>query len=230
MPGTLYLVSTPIGNFEDLSFRALRILRDVRFIAAEDPCVTKQLLDHYGIDTPLTTYHQINKEEKIPLILKRLQDGDHVALVCDAGTPVIADPGALLISNALASGIPVSPVPGASAAMAALPASGLPCDEFVFLGMFPERSAARSRFVAALRAETRTAVFFISVHQIRTALELFHPVLGKRRLAVANNLTTASEAIFRGTTPDLLQTFRASRLKGHATLMIEGNRKKKRAS
>jgi 16S rRNA (cytidine1402-2'-O)-methyltransferase len=229
MPGTLYLVSTPIGNLEDLTFRAVKILRDVHFIAAENPQVTKQLLDHYAIETPVTSYHQLNKEEKTPLILKRLQDGNHAALVCDAGTPVIADPGALLISKALAADITVSAVPGACAIMAALSSSGLPSDEFVFLGVFPQRLAARRRFAVTLGEETRTAILFISVKQLPTALELLRPVLGRRRIVAANNLTTGSEALFRGAVPDLLHTFRSRLMEGEVTLIIEG-RKKKRAT
>lgn len=227
MPGTLYLVSTPIGNLEDLTFRAVKILRHVHFIAAENPQVTRQLLDHYAIETPVTTYHQLNKEEKTPLILKRIQDGNHAALVCDAGTPVIADPGAFLISKALAAGIAVSSVPGASAILAALPSSGLPSDEFVFLGMFPQRPVARRKFTAALGVETRTAVVFISVKQLLTALDLLRPVLGGRRIVTAHNLTTSSEALFRGTVPELLHTFKSSPLEGDVTLIIEGRKKKK---
>jgi len=228
MPGILYLVSTPIGNLEDLTFRAVTILGTVRFIAAENPQVTKQLLNHYAIETPVTTYHQFNKEEKTSLILKRLQEGDHAALVCDAGTPVIADPGAFLISNALAAGITVTPVPGASAVMAALSASGLASDEFVFLGIFPHRSTARHRVALTLEEETRTAVLFISVTQLESALELLSSVLGRRRIVAANNLTTTAEILFRGTVPDLLRTFSTTPLEGEVTLIIEGSRKKKK--
>lgn len=228
MPGILYLVSTPIGNFEDLTFRAVKMLRAVRFIAAENPQVTKQLLDHYAIETPVTTYHQLNKEEKTPLILKQLQDGNHAALVCDAGTPVIADPGAFLISKALAAGIAVSSVPGASAILAALSSSGLPSDAFVFLGLFPQRPVARRRLAAALGEETRTAVLFISVKQLLTALELLSPMLGKRQVVAAHNLTMRSEALFRGAVPDLRRTFRTTPLEGEVTLIIEGRRKKKK--
>ncbi|HTK87347.1 MAG TPA: 16S rRNA (cytidine(1402)-2'-O)-methyltransferase, partial [Nitrospiraceae bacterium] len=226
MPGTLYLVSTPIGNLEDLTFRAIRILRDVHFIAAENPQVTKLLLDHYAIETPMTTYHQLNKEEKTPLILKRLQDGNHAALVCDAGTPVIADPGALLISKALAAGITVSSVPGPCAIMAALSSSGLPSDEFVFLGMFPQRLTARRRFAVTLDEETRTAILFISVKQLPTALELLYPILGRRRIVAANNLTTGNEAVSRGRVSELLERFSRNPLEGEVTLIIEGSRKK----
>jgi len=228
MPGILYLVSTPIGNLEDLTFRAVKVLRTVHFIAAENPQVTKQLLDHYAVETPVTTYNQSNKEEKTPLILKRLQDGDHAALVCDAGTPVIADPGAFLISNVLGVGITVSPVPGASAVMAALSASGLPSDEFVFLGIFPHQSAARHRVALTLQEETRTAVLFISVKQLESALDMFYSVLDRRRIVVANNLTTTAETLFRGTVPDLLRTFGTRPLEGEVTLIIEGSRKKKK--
>lgn len=227
MPGTLYLVSTPIGNLEDLTFRAVRILRDVQFIAAENPQVTRELLDHYAIETPVTTYHHVNKEEKTPLILNRLQHGHHVALVCDAGTPLIADPGAFLISQALAAGIAVSPVPGASAVMAALSASGLPCDEFVFLGLFPQRSSARRTLAATLANETRTAVLFVSVNHLGTALDLFHPILGTRKIVAASNLTTRSETLFRGRVPELRNMLSARRLDGEVTVIIEGKKRTK---
>ena len=225
MPGTLYLVSTPIGNLEDLTFRAVQILRDAQFIAAENPQVTRRLLDHYAIETSITTYHQLNKEEKTPLILNRLQDGHHVALVCDAGTPVIADPGAFLISKALSAGIAVSPVPGASAVLAALCGSGLPCDEFVFLGPFPRQSAARHRLAAALADETRTAVLFMSVKHLGIALELFRPALGRRKIVAAGNLTTSNETFFRGRVAELLQIFNSSSLEGEVTVIIEGKKR-----
>jgi 16S rRNA (cytidine1402-2'-O)-methyltransferase len=225
MSGTLYLVSTPIGNLEDVTFRAVQILRDVQFIAAENPQVTRELLDHYAIETAMTTYHQLNKEEKTPLILNRLQDGHHVALVCDAGTPVIADPGAFLISKVLAAGITVSPVPGASAVMAALSASGLPCNKFVFLGLFPQQASARRTLVAALVDETRTAVLFVSVKHLRTALDLFHPVLGTRKIVAASNLTTRKETLFRGRVPELLQMFSKSPVEGEVTVIIEGKKR-----
>ena len=225
MPGTLYLVSTPIGNLEDLTFRAVQILRDVQFIAAENPQVTRELLDHYAIETSVTTYHQHNKEEKTPLILNRLQDGHHVALVCDAGTPVIADPGAFLVSKALAAGISVSPVPGASAVMAALSVSGLPCDQFVLLGLFPQQTSARRTLAAALADETRTAVLFISVKQLGTALDLLRPVLGKRKVVAASNLTTMNETLFRGRVPELLQMFSKGPLEGEVTVIIEGKKR-----
>ena len=228
MPGILYLVSTPIGNLADMTFRAVTVLGQVHFIAAENPHVTRQLLDHYAIGTPVTTYHQLNKEEKTPVILKRIHDGNDAALVCDAGTPVIADPGAFLISKALAAGIAVSPVPGASAVMAALSASGLPSDEFVFLGMFPHRSVARRRLTIALREETRTAVLFILVKHLVTALDLLQPVLGARRIVTAHNLTTSREALFPGTVSDLLHRFENNLglMEGEVTLIIEGKQKK----
>ena len=160
MPGTLYLVSTPIGNVEDMTLRALRILKAVRFIAAEDPQVTHPLLEHHGIDTPLTTYHGGMKEQVTPLILRRLEEGDDVALVVDAGTPAVADPGAYLVARALASGIAVSSVPGPSAVIAGLPLAAMSCEQFTFLGVFPHRRAARGRLLAQLRSEFRTSGLF----------------------------------------------------------------------
>jgi 16S rRNA (cytidine1402-2'-O)-methyltransferase len=227
MAGTLYLVSTPIGNQEDMTFRAVCILREVQFIAAEDTRITRALLDHYGIDTPLTTYHQLNKEEKTPIILNRLANGHDVALVSDAGTPVIADPGAFLVSNALAAGLRVTSIPGASAITAALALSGIPCTEFVFFGIFPSRSAARRRLAMAMSDEIRTSICFVPASRLQAALDLFRPLLGARRGVIAQDLTTVHETVLRGTLAELHRNARDHPRGTDVTLIVEGGKKKR---
>jgi 16S rRNA (cytidine1402-2'-O)-methyltransferase len=227
MAGTLYLVSTPIGNLEDMTFRAVCILREVQFIAAEDTRITRALLDHYGIDTPLTTYHQLNKEEKTPIILNRLSNGHDVALVSDAGTPVITDPGAFLVSNVLAAGLRVTSIPGASAITAALALSGIPCTEFVFFGIFPARSAARRRLALAMSKEIRTSVCFVPASRLQAALDLFRPLLGARRGVIAQDLTTVHETVLRGTLAKLHRNARDHPRGTDVTLIVEGGKKKR---
>jgi 16S rRNA (cytidine1402-2'-O)-methyltransferase len=221
MPGTLYLVSTPIGNAEDMTLRALRILKAVRFIAAEDPRVTKPLMEHHGIDTPLTTYHGGVKEHVTPLILRRLQEGDDVALVVDAGTPAVADPGAYLVAQALASGIPVTSLPGPSAVMAGLPLAAMPCEQFVFFGVFPRQRAARARLLAQLRREWRTAVLFLE-GSLREGLQTFGPALGRRRAALVQDVTMPGERVIYGPLHDILPQIDGRRHVQRVTLIIEG--------
>src|SRR2546428_9555242 len=160
MAGALYVVSTPIGNLEDITFRALRILKTVAIIAAEDTRHTKQLCTHFGIETPLTSYHDFNKEEKSALLLQRLKSGLSVAVVSDAGTPTVSDPGYFLITQCVASRVPVVPVPGASAVLAALAASGLPTDAFHFEGFLPRKAGMRLKRIESLRDEHATLIFF----------------------------------------------------------------------
>src|SRR5688572_14104935 len=160
MPGTLFVVATPIGNLEDVSARALRVLREVTLIAAEDTRRTAQLLSRFAIRTPTTSLHAHNERSKTDVLVKRLREGEAIALVSDAGTPVISDPGHQLIRSAIAAGIRVEPIPGPSAALAALAASGLPADTFTFLGFPPIRSSDRSRWLDQLRTAGRTLVFF----------------------------------------------------------------------
>ena len=222
MPGILYVVSTPIGNPEDLTFRALRVLQEVHWIAAKHSRITKQLLDHYSVETPITTYHTLNAEEKAPVLTERLLKGQSGALVSDAGTPVIFDPGFILISQAIASHIQVVPVPGPSAPLAAASGSGLPADALLIQGYVPARSEARRRFLNSLRAEPRTSVLLIQSDRLRQTLERLQPVLGRRRLALAKNLTMPDEEFFRGTAADLLDQVRLRPIKGELTLVIEG--------
>ncbi|MGH9370148.1 MAG: 16S rRNA (cytidine(1402)-2'-O)-methyltransferase, partial [Vicinamibacterales bacterium] len=195
MPGILYVVATPIGNLEDLTFRALRVLRDVAVIAAEDTRRTARLLQHYSISTPTTSLHEHNERARVPKLIARLQSGESVALVSDAGTPSISDPGVLMVSAAHATGIRVEPVPGASAVVAAVSASGLPGSEVLFLGFPPSRSRARKKWLRELASERRLLVFYEAPHRIRETLSDIRDILGERVLAVARELTKSHEEL-----------------------------------
>jgi 16S rRNA (cytidine1402-2'-O)-methyltransferase len=217
MTGSLYIVSTPIGNPDDLTLRALDTLKAVAVIAAEDPQCTQALLARHGIATPLTSYHNDNKEEKIPVLIRRLQEGQSVALVSDAGTPAVVDPGALLIREALRCNVPVVSVPGPSAILAALAASGLPGDAFVFAGPAVRRLQFRS-----LRAERRTIVCFEDARRLPATLQALRNEFGNRRIAVACNLTTPHEQWFRGTIDEIIRGHAVHAVRGELTLVIEG--------
>jgi 16S rRNA (cytidine1402-2'-O)-methyltransferase len=195
MPGTLYVVATPIGNLEDVTLRALRILRGVSVIAAEDTRRTSRLLQHYSISTPTTSLHAHNERSKTPALIRQLMAGESIALVSDAGTPVVSDPGARLIAEAHAAGVRVEPIPGASAAMAALSASGFGGDAFVFLGFPPARAAARRRWLAdaAGDAASRTLIMFEAPHRIRDTLADMLDAWGDRVIAIGRELTKTHE-------------------------------------
>jgi 16S rRNA (cytidine1402-2'-O)-methyltransferase len=195
MPGTLYVVATPIGNLEDVTLRALRILREVSVIAAEDTRRTSRLLQQYSISTPTTSLHEHNERSKTPNLVQRLQQGESVALVSDAGTPVVSDPGARLIAAAHAAGLRVEPIPGPSAVMAALSGSGFSGDQFVFAGFPPSRSGARRTWLTALTNETRPVVMYEAPHRIRQTLEDMAEILGNRVVAMGRELTKAHEEL-----------------------------------
>ncbi|MFY9269307.1 MAG: 16S rRNA (cytidine(1402)-2'-O)-methyltransferase [Candidatus Manganitrophaceae bacterium] len=224
MSGTLYIVSTPIGNLEDITLRALRILKEVTTIAAEDTRHTQKLLTHYGIHIPLTSYHDFNKEEKTPVLIARLQVGDSVALVSDAGTPTLSDPGFYLIREAIRAGIPVSPIPGPAAALAALAVSGLPTDRFVFEGFLPKKKGARARRLESLRSDPRTIIFYESPFRIKALLEEIRLIFGDRRIVVAREMTKLYEEFIRGTVAEVLEKIRTRSLKGEITLVVTGCR------
>ena len=228
MTGTLYIVSTPIGNPDDITVRAVRILNKVAIVAAEDPRCSQALFAHHAITTPLTSYHDLNKEEKTPVLIRRLVEGQSVALVSDAGTPVISDPGAFLVTQALASGIRVVPVPGPSAVLAALSASGLAGEAFVFLGSLPRQAGPRGRLLLQMRAEHRTLVLFESPGRLRTTLREILAVLGNRRMALARDLTKSGETIVRGTAEELLRRPASRPGRGEITLVVAGSRHGKR--
>jgi 16S rRNA (cytidine1402-2'-O)-methyltransferase len=195
MPGTLYVVATPIGNLEDVTLRALRILRDVSVIAAEDTRRTSRLLQHYSISTPTTSLHEHNERGKTPSLIRQLLAGESIALVSDAGTPVISDPGARLVAEAHAAGVRVEPIPGPSAVMAALSASGFAGDAFVFLGFPPSRATARRTWLAGVAAETRALVLYEAPHRIRGTLADMLEILGDRSMAIGRELTKAHEEL-----------------------------------
>ncbi len=218
---TLYLVPTPIGNLEDITLRALRILREVRLIAAEDTRTTRKLLTHYEITTPLTSYHEHNKLTKLDAVLDALDAGD-VALVSDAGTPGVSDPGYELVKAALERAITVVPLPGASAAVAALVASGLPTDRFLFVGFLPRKDKALRDTLADLREERATLIAYESPNRLAATLAAVRDVLGDRPVAVARELTKLFEEIRRGPASAVLAHYLESPPKGEITLVIGG--------
>ncbi len=219
--GILYLVATPIGNLEDLSPRAVRILREVVLIAAEDTRHTGILLKHFEIKSPLTSYFEHNKINKLDRILEALANGD-VALVSDAGTPAINDPGYELVQAALASGFDVRPVPGPSAPLAALTVSGLPTDSFLYLGYLPHKSSERRKSVGQVSNLTYTLIFLESPHRIVDSLEDILSVLGDRRICVAREMTKLYEEFWRGPVSGAIEYFKSKEPRGEFTLVIEG--------
>ena len=198
MPGTLFVVATPIGNLEDISARALRVLRGASIIAAEDTRRTAHLLARYAITTPTTSLHEHNEAQKSISLVARLERGENVALVSDAGTPTISDPGHKLIRAAIDAGIRVEPIPGPNAAIAALAVSGLPCDSFAFLGFPPTRAKARSEWFERAKAIGGTVVFYEAPHRIRETLSDLLRVVGDCQVVVGRELTKAHEELVRG--------------------------------
>jgi 16S rRNA (cytidine1402-2'-O)-methyltransferase len=219
--GTLYLVGTPIGNLEDISPRALRTLREVSLIAAEDTRVTGYLLRHFDIRTPLTSYHEHNKHAKLPLLLTHLGEQD-LALVSDAGMPGLSDPGYELVQAAIEQQIVIVPVPGPSAVITALVVSGLPGDGFTYLGFLPRRQAARRRVLERVSHEARTLICYEAPHRLLATLQDVQQVLGGRPIAVARELTKLYEDIQRGTPAELIHHFGQHPPKGEITLVIAG--------
>ena len=219
MPGTLFVVATPIGNLEDVSARALRVLRDAAVIAAEDTRRTAHLLARYAITTPSTSLHEHNESRKTPALIERLKQGEDVALVSDAGTPVVADPGQRLIAAAIQAGVRVEPIPGPSAILAALAASGLPADAFTFLGFPPIRSKDRSIWFNRLRAAGHPVVFFEAPHRILATLSDLLNVVGDRPVCVAREMTKAHEELVRGPISEVLAGL--GNPKGEFTVIVD---------
>lgn len=218
---TLYLVSTPIGNLEDITLRALRILKEVTLIAAEDTRQTRKLLTRYAITTPCVSYHEHSGEDKVAQLLTTMTTGD-VALVSDAGTPGISDPGYDLVRACLVQGVAVVPVPGPSAPLAALIASGLPTDRYFYLGFLPRKGSERRAALAELAAVTATLVAFEAPHRLVATLTDVQAVLGDRQVAVARELTKLHEELVRGTASEVLTHFERERPRGEITLVIAG--------
>ena len=223
-PGTLYIVATPIGNLEDMTFRAVRILQAVDMIAAEDTRHTGRLLQHFQVKTPQISYHEHNSHSRIPELLEHLQYGKAIALVSDAGMPGISDPGYELIKACIDNGITVVPIPGASAVITALSAAGLPTDRFIFDGFLPAKSQQRQKYLESLQGESRTLVFYESPHRLRDTLADLGTVLGSdRSLVIARELTKLYEEFWRGTIEDAIADYTQREPQGEYTLLVAGN-------
>jgi 16S rRNA (cytidine1402-2'-O)-methyltransferase len=222
MPGILYIVATPIGNLEDISLRALRVLKEVDLIAAEDTRHTELLLKRHGIQTSLTSYHEHNERTKTATLVKRLQDGQMIALVSDAGTPTISDPGFRLVRAAVAAGIQVTPIPGPSALLAVLSASGQPTDRFVFEGFLPARQTERRARLQGIRNEARTVIFYEAPHRVKETLRDLEQVLGNREIVLAREVSKVHEEFLRGRTSDVSRQIAEREIKGEITLVIAG--------
>ena len=216
---TLYIVATPIGNLRDITLRALRVLGEVSLIAAEDTRTTRKLLSHYDIDTPSTSYHDHNRVSKLPVLLEALWQGD-VALVSDAGTPSISDPGAELVAAAENAGHAVVPIPGPSALTAALSVSGIDTDQFIYLGFLPRRGGPRRKLLQSLIDDTRAWIAFEAPHRLTETLTDMYETLGDRQIVVCRELTKLHEEVFRGTVAEALQHF--SEPRGEFTLIVRG--------
>ena len=220
--GTLYIVSTPIGNLEDITLRALKVLGSVRIIAAEDTRHTQKLLHHYDIHTPQTSYHDHNKEEKSAVLIAKLKEGHDIALVSDAGTPGISDPGYYLINRAIDENIKITPIPGPTASIAALSISGLPTDAFVFEGFLPAKKAARRKRLQELSSERRTIIMFETPRRASSSLEDISEILGDRRVVLTRELTKMFEEVIRDRVTSVMEKIKGRSLKGEITIIIEG--------
>src|ERR1700730_19443153 len=218
--GCLYLVGTPIGNLEDITLRALRILREADQIAAEDTRHTQKLLQHYDISRPLVSYHEHNEMTRAPELLIALEQGAKIALVSDAGMPLVSDPGYRLVTLCLRHLIPVVPVPGPSALLAALSASGLPNEEFLFVGFLPARSGERKRAIERFRIEDRTIIIYESPHRIEETVAETHEILGDRPACLAREVTKLHEEFRRGTLSEISASLRDRPARGEITLVI----------
>jgi 16S rRNA (cytidine1402-2'-O)-methyltransferase len=223
MPGILYIVATPIGNLEDITLRALRVLKEVAVVAAEDTRHTQILLSHYDIHTPLTSYHEHNEKTKSQELVTRLARGQNVALVSDAGTPAISDPGFRLVVRAIRAGVRIIPVPGASALTAVLSASGLPTDRFVFEGFLPARKTQRRERLQTLRDETRTLIFFEAPHRLKDTLGDIRELLGNREAVLAREVSKIHEEFLRGPVSELVRALGSDAIRGEVTLIISGS-------
>jgi 16S rRNA (cytidine1402-2'-O)-methyltransferase len=220
--GTLYVVSTPIGNMEDITLRALKVLKGAALIAAENVAHTKRLCGHYGIKTRLTSVHQHNQKIRAPRLIKRLESGHDVAMVTNAGTPGISDPGIYLINQAAKRDIKVTPIPGASAVIAALSVAGLPAEGFVFLGFLPNKPGKRKKTLAELVAEPRTMVFFEAPHRIIAMLTDLRKILGDRHMVMLREMTKVYEELNRGPVSAILAHLKSDRIRGEFTLVVAG--------
>ena len=220
--GALYIVSTPIGNLEDITLRALRILKEVDLIAAEDTRHTRRLLTHYEIRTPITSYFEGNQIQKGEKLVARLKTGESIALVSDAGTPTISDPGYRLLIQCIEADIPIIPIPGPSACIAAASVAGLPLHNFVFEGFLSPKSGRRKRQLTDLREEKRTLIFYESPHRVIAFLQDVLEVFGDRQVSVARELTKKFEEVFRGTVTEAIEKLQGTPPRGEFTIVIAG--------
>ena len=220
--GTLFIVSTPIGNLEDITLRALRILKEVDLIAAEDTRKTRRLLTHYEINTPLTSFFEGNQQRKTEKLIERLKDGESIALVSDAGTPTISDPGYPLLRQCISDGVRILAVPGASAILTAAAVSGLPLHNFTFQGFLSPKSGKRKRQLTQLANEERTLILFESPHRICRFLEDALDIMGEREIVIARELTKRYEEVFRGNFTEALEKFCSTEPRGEFTIVIGG--------
>jgi len=219
--GILYVVATPIGNLEDITFRAVRVLKEADLIACEDTRQTRKLLDHYSIDKPAVSYHEHNEQERARELAGRLAAGARIALVSDSGMPLVSDPGYRLVREAIAAGVKVEPVPGPSALVTALAASGLPTDAFHFAGFLPAKTGQRRKALEALRDEEATLIFYEGPHRVLETLAAVEEVLGERPVVVARELTKIHEEFLRGTAGEIrARLAERPSIKGEITLLV----------
>jgi 16S rRNA (cytidine1402-2'-O)-methyltransferase len=222
MAGVLYIVPTPIGNLEDITLRALRVLKEVDLIAAEDTRHTRHLLNHYGIRTALASYHQHNEREKSLSLVDRMKNGADIALVCDAGTPAISDPGYRLVVEAIRAQIQVIPLPGASALATVLSASGLPTDRCAFEGFLPSKRQERRAKLRTLREGSATLIFYEAPHRLKETLHDMLEIFGDREMVIARELTKVHEEFLRGMVSDLVQRLTAREIRGEIVILVKG--------
>ena len=220
--GKLYIVATPVGNLEDITLRALRILKEVDLIAAEDTRHSLKLLNHYGIAKPLISYWSEKEKMKAGEILEKLHSGLSVALISDAGTPGISDPGAVLIKRAVEEKIDIIPIPGPSAFISALSVAGLPTEEFTFFGFLPSKGGQRLKRLTELKHETRTLIFYEAPHRLMKVLSDMIEILGQRRAALAKEMTKLHEEVLRGTIPEIIQALETRMIAGEYVIIVEG--------
>ncbi len=222
--GDLYVVATPIGNLEDLTFRALRTLGEASVIVCEDTRWTRKLLNKYSIKKKLISYYHPKESQKIPQIINLLKQGKDVALVTDSGTPGISDPGYPLIREAITQGIKIIPIPGPAAITAALSVAGLPTHRFLFLGFLPPKKEATKKLLVSLKNEKATLVFYLPTRKLLSFLDLTRETIGNRQIVIAREMTKIYEEFLRGTTEELLKKLEEKKLKGEATVLISGLR------
>ena len=222
MSGSLYIVPTPIGNLEDMTFRAVRVLKEVDLIAAEDTRHTQVLLNHYDIRTAVTSYHEHNERGKARELVEQLRQGRSIALLSDAGTPMISDPGYRLVVEAIRAGVQVIPLPGPSAVTAALSAAGLPTDRFDFEGFLPAKKSERRTALEALKKDTKTLIFYEAPHRLKETLADMAEIFGDREVAIGREISKVHEEFLRGALREILATVEQQTVRGEITLVVQG--------